>query len=191
MSREDQLILSTDVSSSGGLDGENIQVQIYLRLQLEEVADVEAEQLRVGTGKPPIDKDLRGLANKIYKQRRLRDRIIGERLFGEPAWDMLLALYCLPRGEFLTVTSLTYAANVPQATGLRWQKTLTDQGMIERGPTGADARKKFIRLTSTGRAMMDQILNRLFHFKVPAPPDLCADAPIPRGLPDAAPLVMR
>ena len=171
MSRHDQLTLSTDVASSGELSGDDIQVQINLRLQLEEIADVEAAQLRICDHRSPVDQELRDLAHKIYKDRRLRDRIVGERLFGEPAWDMLLALYCFPsRGEALSVTSLTYAADVPQATGLRWQRTLTGQGMIERGSHGADARRKFVRLTSTGKAMMDRILTRLFHSDGPALP---------------------
>ncbi len=85
---------------------------------------------------------------------------------------MLLALYCFPaRGEFLTVTSLSYAADVPLATGIRWQKELWKQRMIERGPDGIDARKKFIRLTAAGKAMMNRILIRLFHFEPVTLPD--------------------
>lgn len=161
-----------DVSGSRELDGGYLDVQLNLRLQLDEITNLEAERLRAGPRRPPIDKELRGLADKIYKERRLRDRIVGERLFGEPAWDMLLALYSFPaRGEFLTVTGLSYAANVPQATGLRWQKVLLEQQMIERGPDSVDARKKFIRLTSTGKAMMDRILVRLFSLEPHTLPD--------------------
>lgn len=159
-------MLLTGVLSSEELKGSNLEVQFNISLQLEEIANVEAGQLRACARKPPIDKRLRTLAHKIYEERRLRDRIFGKRLFGEPAWDMLLALYCFPaRGEFLTVTSLSYAADVPQATGLRWQKSLQELGMIERGPDSVDARKKFIRLTSTGSEMMERILIRLLHLE--------------------------
>lgn len=172
MTHQDQLMRLTDVSGSGELDSDSIEIHLNFRLQVEEIANVAAEQQRADARRPPIDKELRTLAYKIYKKRRLRDRIVVERLFGEPAWDMLLALYCLPaRGEFLTVTSLSYAADIPQATGMRWQQSLQKQGLIERGPDGLDARKKFMRLTSAGKAMMDRILIRLFYFEPHALPE--------------------
>jgi DNA-binding MarR family transcriptional regulator len=80
---------------------------------------------------------------------------------------MLLALYCFPaRGEMLTVSSLSYAAEVPLATGIRWQKVLGEQGLIESSPEGIDRRRKFVRLTSIGRAMMDRILTRLLDIEL-------------------------
>jgi DNA-binding MarR family transcriptional regulator len=84
---------------------------------------------------------------------------------------MLLALYCLPaRGELLTITALNYAADVHQTTGLRWQKTLRDEGLMERGPKGEDGRKQFLRLTTKGRTLMEQYLTRLFYSETPYPP---------------------
>lgn len=161
MSRQDDLMFQTSISGSGELDGDDILV-LNLRVRLNEIADVEAEKLRASVRRRPIDKELRRLAFKIYSDRRLRDRLVEDKLFGEPAWDMLLALYCLPpRGQLLSVTGLSYAANTEPTTGLRWQKTLATQGLIERGPKGVDKRKQFIRLTSAGRQLMDRILTRL------------------------------
>jgi DNA-binding MarR family transcriptional regulator len=150
---------------------EDIRLQIDLRLRLDEVAEVEAEVLRVGARRQPNQHDLRRLASSMYDARRRRDRMLGHRLFGEPGWDMLLALYCLPRrGVMMTVTALTHSANVPETTGLRWQKTLTEEGLIERGPQGADARKQIIRLTSSGRDLLERYLTRLFHCGTPVRP---------------------
>jgi len=159
------------VSGSGELDSDSIEVHLKFRVQVEEIAKVDAEQQRA-SARRPVSKELRTLAYEIYKKRRLRDRIVAERLFGEPAWDMLLALYSFPaRGEFLTVTSLNYAADIPQATGLRWQQSLQKHGIIERGPDGLDARVKFMRLSSAGKAMMDRILIRFFYLESHALPE--------------------
>jgi len=90
--------------------------------------------------------------------------------FGEPAWDMLLALYCLPsRGEVLGVSSLGYAADVPPTTALRWQKTLFDDGLIERGPV--DGRIQLVRLSSKGRMLLERYLIRLFYCEAAVPPE--------------------
>ena len=170
--RQNQLEFSTDLSSSGELDGDDLLLQLNLRLHLDEIADIEAEQLRAAARRQPTRKELCRLAYKIYNARRLRDRIVEEKLFSEPAWDMLLALYCLPRrGEILTVTGLTYAADVPLATGLRWQKTLIDYGLIERGPPGVDGRKVFVRLTEAGRELMARLMTRLYHYEPRSLPD--------------------
>jgi len=173
LSRQDQLsIPTTAISGSGELDGDDLLLQLNLRVRLDEIADVEAEQLRASARRPPSRKELCALAYKIYNSRRIRERIVGRRLFGEPAWDMLLALYCLPpRGEMLTVTGLNYAANVNQTTGLRWQKSLTDLGLIERGPAGIDRRKMLIRLTQPGRELMLRLLTRLFQYEPRPRPD--------------------
>lgn len=162
ISLQAKLPIPDTASDSGRFGSADFDALIDLRQHLDELVEVEIERLQAGVRRAPTGKKLRKLASNIYAQRRLRDRIIGERLFGEPAWDMLLALYIFPaRGEMLTVSSLSYAAEVPQATGIRWQKILTDQRLIERGPDGVDARKKFLRLTPAGRTMMDRILTRM------------------------------
>jgi len=168
LSRQDQLKFLTTRSDSESPDGDDLLVQVNLRLRLDEVAEVEAEQLRISAHRPPTQTELSRLACRIYDARRARDKMLNRALFGEPAWDMLLALYCLPsRGEMLTVTSLSYAANIPQTTGHRWQKTLQDEGLIERGPKGIDARRQMMRLTSKGRAFLESYLTRLFYFENP------------------------
>ncbi|MBV9528328.1 MAG: winged helix-turn-helix transcriptional regulator [Sphingomonas sp.] len=107
----------------------------------------------------------------MYEARRTRDKLLGNDLFGEPAWDMLLALYCLPkRGELLGVTSLSHAAEVPATTGLRWQKSLMADGLIERGPDEVDLRRQMVRLTPKGKALLENYLTRLFYCDTPAPP---------------------
>jgi DNA-binding MarR family transcriptional regulator len=147
-------------------------LQIDLRLGLDEVAALEEEQLRHRPRRRPTSHELIRLAQKVYDARRRRDRMFGDLLFGEPAWDMLLALYALPsRGLFLGVTSLAHAANVPPTTGLRWEKLLREQGLIFRGPRVPDDRRQLVRLTSKGKGFMRKYLIRLYYCEGPAGAD--------------------
>jgi DNA-binding MarR family transcriptional regulator len=139
------------------------RLQIDLRLGLEKVTAAEEEKLRLRPRKRPTRPQLIRLAYHLFKARRARDRIFDEQLFGEPAWDMLLALYCLPqRGELLTVSSLSNVANVPSATGIRWQRILAEEGLIKRGPHILDARVRLVGLTQQGRLLMEEYLTKLF-----------------------------
>ena len=97
--------------------------------------------------------------------------MLNSQLFGEPAWDLLLALYCLPaRGYILRVTALSYAADLPETTGHRWQATLIKEGLIERGPVGVPPSKHSVRLTPKGRTLLENYLIRLFYVSTPTPP---------------------
>lgn len=142
------------------------RLQVDLRLKLDEVAELEAELLRRSARRQPSRKQLARLACKIYDARRARNRILekGTRdLFGEPAWDMLLALYCFPsRGEFLTVTALSYAAEVPPTTGIRWHRILIQEGLAQLSPDVDDLRRRFVGLTARGKALMESYLTKLF-----------------------------
>jgi DNA-binding MarR family transcriptional regulator len=108
----------------------------------------------------PTEAQLCEVARQIYRARRKRDQVMDCDLFGEPAWDMLLALYCLPNeGERLSVTALSLAADLPQATGHRWQRTLTKRGLIKRVPDGRDGRRQFVSLTTRGRKLLEDYLS--------------------------------
>lgn len=171
MSREQNLTLPPQALTVVGPSDDDLHLQINLRLHLDEVADIEAKGLRASARREATRRELCQLACKIYDARRARERVFDAQLFGEPAWDMLLALYCLPtRGELLTVTALSLASAVPETTGLRWQNILTSQGLIERGPHGVDARKQMVRLTVDGRRLLEKYLTRLFYCNTPIPP---------------------
>lgn len=149
----------------------DIRLQVDLRLRLDEVADAEAEYIRSTRRGAPSRKELCRLACRIYDARRARERMMDPKFFGEPAWDMLLALYCLPaRGERLTVTALSLAANTKSTTGIRWQSILIEQGLIELGPKDLDERLKLVRLTDKGRQLLENYLTRLFYVDTPTPP---------------------
>lgn len=164
MSRQDKLQLPKidDVLPGSLVDGDRLQ--LGLRLGLDRVAAAEEEKLRLQPRRRPTRPQLTRLAQHLYKARLDRNRLFDGELFGEPAWDMLLALYHMPqRGEVITVTTLSSLAGVPQTTGLRWQNTLLEEGLIQRGPHILDGRQVLIALTQQGRLLMDQYLTRLFN----------------------------
>jgi len=121
--------------------------------------------------KTPTVSQLVHLACRLYDARRTRERLLGEDLFGEPAWDILLACYCLPaRGEPATVIALAHAANVPPTTGHRWQRILMKRGLIERGGKCSDGRRQLVHLSPEGRRLLENYLARLFCGSTPPPP---------------------
>jgi DNA-binding MarR family transcriptional regulator len=172
MSDQDKLNPSETDNAPPELPDDDDRVQADLRLGLDEVAAAEEERLRRIPRKRPTSRELGLLALKLYEARRGRDRIFNDELFGEPAWDMLLALYGLPhKGVMLGVTSLGHAANVPPTTGLRWQRVLFDEGLIERGPHVNDSRQQLVRLTAKGRMLLERYLIRLYYCEGPIPSD--------------------
>jgi hypothetical protein len=87
--------------------------------------------------------------------RRKRARYLPRELFGEPAWDILLELL---RAELveerISVASACTAADVPASTGLRWIKTLEQQGLVLRECDCRDAARTFLVLApDTSKAL--------------------------------------
>ena len=173
MSRQDHLSPPEidDVLPEAPVDDGHLQID--LRLGLDRVAAAEEEKLRNVPRRRPTRRELARLASQLYEARRGRDRLFNEKLFGEPAWDMLLALYCLPaQGIVLTATSLSYAANIPPSTGTGWQKLLLDEDLIKRGPNLSDGRQQLVALTDKGRTLMERYLIRLFYCQEVKNPDV-------------------
>jgi DNA-binding MarR family transcriptional regulator len=141
---------------------EDLSFQIHLRLSPDRPARPDGTPFPGAGREAPSVAELSDLAFGIYSARRKRDRMLRGDLFGEPAWDMLLALYCLPpRGEQLSVTTLSYAANIPQSTGHRIQAALGAEGFIERRAEASDRRRQMVILTERGRAMLESYLTWL------------------------------
>jgi DNA-binding MarR family transcriptional regulator len=112
----------------------------------------------------PRDK-LIDLAARIYDTRRTRSRYFHNNLFGEPVWDMLLALFCLPTARWrkMSVGGLSEAAGQPLTTSLRWLKVMEQKGLVERSPDPLDARRIFLVLTEKGDRLMCDYLTSIYH----------------------------
>ncbi len=99
---------------------------------------------------------------QIIRERRLRDAYFVGELFADPAWDMLLDLYAA-RLEHLrvSVSSLCIAAAVPATTALRWIRTMTDAGILERTEDPHDGRRIHVALSARSEAAMHQYFARV------------------------------
>ena len=93
---------------------------------------------------------------RAYEARRLREKMLGKGLFGEPAWDMLLDLFvhALKAGKAISTTSLTVASAAPSTTALRWIGELDRAGLIERQMVPSDKRVQVQQLSRKGFDLM-------------------------------------
>jgi len=115
---------------------------------------------RADLSDPPDREQLLQLARWLFHARKARDRFFHPGLFGEAAWDMLLALYTMDQaGPRLTIANLSKIAGVPTATILRWLQTLEDQALVARRPHPHDRRSALVQITEQGRAAMESYLS--------------------------------
>jgi DNA-binding MarR family transcriptional regulator len=143
---------------------EDDQGLIELRLNFNEVLVADEEILRESCRRSPSERELIRLACKLYNARRDRARMSDQKLMGEPAWDMLLALYCFPsQGICLGVTSLSPAANVAPTIGVKWLERLELTGLIRRGAQVPDGRQQLVALSEKGKLLTTRYLTRLFY----------------------------
>ncbi len=112
-----------------------------------------------------IDIDGRNLrrAKLIYAIRRRRDAAAGVGgLFGEPGWDILLDVFVAQKSRReIQVSSVCIEAGVPSTTILRWLARLEQDGLIYRTSDNVDGRRRFVRLTEAGEALMTRVLGAI------------------------------
>lgn len=95
------------------------------------------------------------LVRRLLRVRRERDRFFPAELFADPAWDMLLDLTAARlEGKTVPVSSLCIAAAVPTTTALRWVRSLTQAGLLERRVDPTDGRRTYVSLSSNAAAAM-------------------------------------
>lgn len=145
--------ISTEQSS--GLDAEVRRVAstlASLSLQLSRALDArnaptEGEPTRVE------------MIRSIIDLRRRRSSYLGNDLFADPAWDMMLKLLLAELMQVrVTVSDLCEGAAVPATTALRWQKLLVERNLVVRRPDPHDARRAFVELSPKA----SEALNRYF-----------------------------
>jgi DNA-binding MarR family transcriptional regulator len=101
-------------------------------------------------------------ARQIRYQRGVRAELFDRSIFGEPAWDMLLALYTIDGDRRrLNTGDLAELASVALTTALRWLDYLEEQSLIERRSNPFDQRMVYVELADKGRAKMDSYLLRI------------------------------
>jgi Fic family protein len=113
--------------------------------------------------RPDGQTDYVDLVERIYRSRRDRERVFDDRIFADPAWDLLLDLFVRSeRNEQVSISSACHAASVPEATALRYLKALTEKAYIERISHPNDKRSTTLKMTPLGRSLMIEWLDH-FH----------------------------
>ena len=102
------------------------------------------------------------MVKRLYEERRERDRCFPPGLFGEPGWDLILALFVARHeGRSLTVRDACAAAHAPKTTGRRVLARLEEAGLIE--VRRAEGARKGLRveLTQEGCDRLADYLTRI------------------------------
>lgn len=109
-----------------------------------------------------IPKPLLRLAEALQRSRIARAQHFDAALFGEPGWDMLLAVYVAHgRGYRLNVTDVCFESRVPQTTALRWLNQIEQSGLVERRKRVFDGRSAVVGLTTQGLERVSHYLEHL------------------------------
>lgn len=111
----------------------------------------------------PSRDQLIGLAKRLYAGRSRRKAFLTSELFGEPGWDMLLALFNAEAGGHrLTVTSLCAASLSPDTTALRWLERLGQLDLVRRVKNPLDGRVFFVDLQPAARTAINSYLREIW-----------------------------
>ena len=95
-------------------------------------------------------------ARQTFVNRARRGRNLNSVMFGEAAWDMLLALYATEHSTRYTVTGLVNLSGLPHTTALRWLDFLEKkEELVTRSPSLSDRRIHHIELTDKARDALD------------------------------------
>lgn len=134
----------------------DIRQLVAMANELHAMARTLDDRQRVAALAPLTASDV-DLARWEYRCRRSRNLVFADtRLFGEPAWDMLLDLFIAARaGQRVPVTSACIGAAVPITTGLRWLALLESLGLVLRDPDPSDARRALVRLSPDAIGLME------------------------------------
>lgn len=117
----------------------------------------------VGAGaSAELQKEWLELSRETLVSRRIRRSFFPPAIVGEPAWDMLLALYVkLERKSAETVTGIAHQVAYPLTTALRWLEYIEQSGFIERTPGITDKRVVLVSLTPLGRKQMESYFTKI------------------------------
>ena len=100
-------------------------------------------------------------ASRLVEVRRRRERVFGTRLFGDPAWEILLDLFIQRLdGRTTTITSACIGSGAPQTTALRYLTSLIERGIVVRRASSNDRRVQYVDLSPAAFERMVGILDR-------------------------------
>ena len=103
----------------------------------------------------------RAWAERLYAERRRRDAHFPPDLFGEPAWDLLLAMFTArERGQAMILCRAYKAAGVTDTTGRRLLDRMEAEGLITRRRAPRSRKMRIVELTDRSVALLVDFLAR-------------------------------
>ena len=92
----------------------------------------------------------RAWADRLYAERRRRDGLFPPGLFGEPAWDLLLAMFTArERGQAMILCKAYRVAGVSDTTGRRLLDRMEEEGLITRRRAPRSRKMRIVELTDS------------------------------------------
>lgn len=98
------------------------------------------------------------LADEVFLMRQARNRHLPTDLVGEPAWDILLALY--RHDSSAAVSDLCEWSNLPESTAGRWVVVLQRRGFLSRSQSTHN-HSAMLSLTPDGRRAVERSLEAM------------------------------
>jgi hypothetical protein len=90
----------------------------------------------------------RAWAERFYAERRRRDALFPDGLFGEPAWDLLLAMFVAREKNQAMILCKAYkAAGITDTTGRRLLDRMEADGLITRRRAPRSRKMRIVELT--------------------------------------------
>ncbi|HYD11321.1 MAG TPA: transcriptional regulator [Allosphingosinicella sp.] len=103
----------------------------------------------------------RAWADRLYAERRRRDAMFPPALFGEPAWDLLLAMFTArERGQAMILCKAYKAAGVSDTTGRRLLDRMEEEGLITRRRAPRSRKMRIVELTDRSIELLVRYLAR-------------------------------
>lgn len=80
-------------------------------------------------------------------------------LFGDPAWEMLVAIYNAElEGAPASASQLARSAAWSHSTGMRWLNALISEGLVRKVDSGETSNLPYVELTEPGRRKIESVL---------------------------------
>lgn len=99
------------------------------------------------------------VAERLYSDRRRRDEHFPSGLFGEPAWDLLLAMFIAhENGRTLSLAQAFSAAKVDRDAGKALIERLVAEGLVAPARASDDRRRSGIALTEAAVLLLSEYL---------------------------------
>lgn len=102
----------------------------------------------------------RAWADRLYAERRRRDALFPDGLFGEPAWDLMLALFTArEKGQPMILCKAYRAAGVTDTTGRRLLDRMEKEGLITRRRAPRSRKMRVVELTDAAASRLIDYLS--------------------------------